>query len=41
MRTAGIYKSHDLMTYISWSADFRLRQIFHGYDCCHRPAESM
>ena len=24
MRLAGIFKSHDLMTYISWSANFRL-----------------
>ena len=22
MRPAGIYKSHDLLTYISWSTDF-------------------
>ena len=22
MRPAGIYKSHDLLTYFSWSADF-------------------
>ena len=22
MRPTGIYKSHDLMTYISWSTDF-------------------
>ena len=32
MRPAGIYKSHDLMTYISWSANFRRWPIFHGFD---------
>ena len=31
MRPAGIYKRHDLMTYISWSANFRLWPIFHGW----------
>ena len=36
MRPAGIYKSRDLLTYISLSADFRLWQIFYDYDCCHR-----
>ena len=36
MRPAGIYKSHDLMTYMSRSVDFRLWQIFHDYHCCHR-----
>ena len=30
MRPAGIYKSHDLMTYISRTAKFRLWPIFHG-----------
>ena len=25
MSPAGIFESHDLMTYISWSANFRLR----------------
>ena len=30
MKPAGIYKSHDLMTYISWSANFRLWPIFHA-----------
>ena len=30
MRPAGIYKSHDLQTYISRSADFILWPIFHG-----------
>ena len=30
MRPAGIYKSHDLLIYISWSADFRIWLIFHG-----------
>ena len=30
MGPAGIYKSHDLLTYISRSADFRLGPIFHG-----------
>ena len=30
MRPAGICKNHDLLTYISWSADFRLWPIFHG-----------
>ena len=30
------YMSNDLLTYISRSIDFRLWQIFHGYDCCHR-----
>ena len=29
MRPAGIYKRHDLMTYISRSAKFRLWSIFH------------
>ena len=29
IRPAGIYKSHDLMTYISRSANFRLWPIFH------------
>ena len=36
MRPAGIYKSHDLITYISRSADFRLWQIVHGYARLHR-----
>ena len=27
MRPAGIYKSHDLLTYISRSADFRLSRF--------------
>ena len=27
MRPAGIYKSHDLMTYISWSTDLDFGQI--------------
>ena len=30
MRPAEIYKSHDLLTYISPSANFRLWPIFHG-----------
>ena len=30
MRSAGIYKNHDLLTYISWSADCKLWPIFHG-----------
>ena len=30
MRPAGIYKTHDLMTYISQSANFRLWPIFHA-----------
>ena len=30
MRPAGIYNSHDLLTYISRSADFILWPVFHG-----------
>ena len=30
MRSAGIYKSHDFLTYISQSADCKLWPIFHG-----------
>ena len=30
MRPAGIYKNHDLLTYISRSAEIRLWSIFHG-----------
>ena len=37
MRPAGIYKSHDLLTYISRSAELRLWPIFHdGWYFCHR-----
>ena len=36
MRLARIYNSHDLMTYISQSANFRLWPIFYGEDFCHR-----
>ena len=30
MRPAGIYKSHDLLTYISWSTDFELWPDYQG-----------
>ena len=36
MRPAGIYTSHDLVTYISQSAKFRLWSSFHGSDFCHK-----
>ena len=29
MRPSGIYKSHDLMTYISQSTDFRGHEVGH------------
>ena len=35
MRSAGIHKNHDLLTYISRSADCKLWSIFHGEDFCH------
>ena len=35
-RSAGIYKQHDIMTYISRSADFRHWPIYLGQEFCHR-----
>ena len=34
MRPAGIYKSHDLLAYISWSTDIGLWTDYQVKDCC-------